>query len=496
MSSVAPDCQRIVSVAGVIPSATTPMTSPSTPVSRAHSTCVRNRPRTRGSIAGPRLCAGPSLSAAGRTSRRMAAGYPASAVHPSGPAPPARETRRRAPGRAGLNSWTVSTQTLLDPRSAFPAPVRRARRPARSRPGLGDEPEARPRREQLPRARGRLDGPQGAGHRRRLRHRPGRRDRLRPRGRRRRPELPARASRPTPRRSPRWSSEAGRKAVLAPADLTDEAAARELVAHRRRASSAASTSSSTSPASSRPSRTSPTSPPSSSTRRSRPTSTRCSGSSRRRCRTCRRARRSSPPPRSRPTRPRPAWSTTPPPRGRSTRSARRWPSSWRPRASASTWSPRARSGPRCRPPAASRPRRCREFGEETPLGRAGSAGRDGARPTSTWPRPSRATSSARPSTSTAGCPPRELGSDPPQAGSTHRGTSRPSGTSSRECGKAAKRPTFQTNQSCSGTLACSPICTSDIAPSKHPTTALSSSTCSPSPACIRTMSVSLPISPE
>ncbi len=90
--------------------------------------------------------------------------------------------------------------------------------------------------------------------------------------------------------------------------------------------------------------------------------------------------------RSRPTTRRPAWSTTPPPRPRSTPSPRRWPSSWLRRASGSTSWRRGRSGPRCRPRAASRRRSC-PSSDRTPR----SAGRlsrpSWPRRTCSWPPP-------------------------------------------------------------------------------------------------------------
>ena len=94
------------------------------------------------------------------------------------------------PRRVGHGRGHGRPVHLLRPDHAVPHRRLSRAAPGRTRAGRGPLPRRRPRRAELPGHRP-ADRPQGAGHRRRLRHRPGCRDRLRPGGRRRRPELPA-----------------------------------------------------------------------------------------------------------------------------------------------------------------------------------------------------------------------------------------------------------------------------------------------------------------
>ena len=72
------------------------------------------------------------------------------------------------------------------------------------------------------RGSGRLERQEGGHHRRRLRHRPGRRARVRPRGRRRADHLPARRRRTTPRRPPRWCARPAARRSRCRGDIREE----------------------------------------------------------------------------------------------------------------------------------------------------------------------------------------------------------------------------------------------------------------------------------
>jgi hypothetical protein len=89
-----------------------------------------------------------------------------------------------------------------------------------------------------------------------------------------------------------WITEAGRKAVLVPGDITDQEHCKAIVEAGRVRVRQGSTSWSTTPRSSAPTRRSRTSRRRSGTAPSAPTSTRCSTCPRPPCRTCSRARRS------------------------------------------------------------------------------------------------------------------------------------------------------------------------------------------------------------
>ena len=89
-------------------------------------------------------------------------------------------------------------------------------------------PGARPRRGDLRRPR-QARGPQGAHHRRRLRHRACRGDRLRPRGSRRRHQLPRRGA-VRRRGHARLGRRAGRTGVLVPGDLVERETCQQVVA--------------------------------------------------------------------------------------------------------------------------------------------------------------------------------------------------------------------------------------------------------------------------